>query len=288
MIYHDIWIPLWAIYSSIAVLGLCLGSFLNVVIYRLPKQLHNAWQHEARAILLLPKLSHNHFNLCVPRSHCPHCRHPLVWRDNIPVISYLSLKGRCRYCMQKIAWHYPIIELLSAGTAIFLVWHFGMTWQALTAYIFSMIILSLSAIDFKYLLLPDTLTLSLLWLGLLVNLQSTFANTQAAILGAVLGYGGLRFIAEIFSLITKKEGLGLGDCKLLAALGAWLGWQLLPFIVFGSAILGLLAGGSLILFRRHTFKQALPYGPYLAAMGWLMLIWGQSTTNFYWQFLLHQ
>ena len=264
------------------VLGLIIGSFLNVVIYRLPLMLYQAWQTQAGTLhtanqINLPAT----FNLSLPHSHCPNCQHQLHWWENIPLISYIALKGHCLNCKQYVSIRYPLIELLTALLSIYLTWHYGFNIKLLATLLFTWILLTLAFIDLSEKILPDILTISLLWLGLLCNLNGLFTDISSAIIGAIVGYLFLWIIAFTFHKITHKEGLGLGDCKLLAAIGAWLGWQLLPMVVLIASLLGTVIGITLIALNKLNRQTPIPFGPYLAIAGWISLLWGSIILKHY-------
>lgn len=254
------------------IFGLLIGSFLNVVIYRLPRQMEHDW-----AVQCGQALSGSRPNLAGPGSQCPECGHPLAWFENIPVLSFILQRGRCRACAVRIPWRYPLVELASAGLALAAVWAFGTTLEAGLVMSFLWTLLVLAAIDARTLLLPDRLTLGLLWAGLLANALGYWGVVPLAdaVLGAVAGYASLAGVAWGYARLTGREGMGMGDAKLLAALGAWLGWMVLPLIVLLASLLALLAGG-LALWRgqadRHT---ALPFGPFLAMAGAAGIFWGE-------------
>jgi len=252
---------MWLLTFIIMLVALCIGGFINVVIYRLP-------------LMVIPNQSNTEspFNLAVPRSHCPKCKHRITWRETIPILSYLLQKGQCRYCQHTISKHYPCIELLTALLALGCFWTWGFSITAVCAFAFSVGLLTLSYIDAKHLILPDQLTLGLLWLGLSINLYATgFANIQDAVLGTIVGYLSLWLIYFIHRKITGKEGLGYGDFKLLACLGAWLGWQALPWILFLASLLGLCYGLYGMYRHSHTWHKPLPFGPFLAFSGWSIM-----------------
>lgn len=258
-----------------SVIGLLTGSFLSVVIHRLPKMMQreadNYLAHESGR-----RLPHtDRYDLWTPRSACPHCAAPIAWADNLPVLSYLLLRGRCRRCRKTIPLRYPAVESLSALLAGWLGWRFGLGVTGLAALTFAFVLITLSFIDAQTRLLPDSLTLPLLWLGLLVNLGSVFSPLRDAVIGAAAGYLVLWMIYWIFRLATGKEGIGYGDFKLLAALGAWLGWQALPIILLLSSCLAAAVGIALVVMRKTAVSQPLPFGPYLAAAGMLALLCGE-------------
>jgi leader peptidase (prepilin peptidase)/N-methyltransferase len=260
--------------------GLLIGSFLNVVIYRIPKMMQresdNYVAHESGK-----ELPHtDRFNLMVPRSACPHCGHQITALENIPVISYLALRGKCSACKARIPARYPLIELATGALSALLVWRFGSGWMGLATLFFAWSLLAMTFIDFDTQLLPDDLTYPLLWVGLLVNLNGMFVPLQEAVIGAAAGYLVLWGIYWLFKLATGKEGMGYGDFKLLAALGAWLGWTMLPTIVLLSSVVGAVVGISLILFGGHKRGKPIPFGPYLAAAGLIALLYGAPISRY--------
>ena len=256
--------------------GLCIGSFLNVVIHRLPIMLMRAWRREAAAELGAPHAGDDPlvepFNLAVPRSHCPACGEPVKALDNIPIISWIRLRGRCAGCAAPISLRYPLVELLGALAALAAALAFGLTWTALAAAVFLWALIALACIDLESGLLPDQLTLPLLWCGLLVNVPGVFAPLASAVVGAAAGYLLLWTTYWGFKLVTGKEGMGYGDFKLLAAIGAWLGWQALPAVVLLAAIAGILYALPPILMGRRDRNAPIRFGPFLAAAGSLALI----------------
>jgi len=265
--------------------GLCVGSFLNVVIHRLPLMMERDWRLQCAELMAQEPASNpqmtSPFNLMVPRSRCPHCEHSIGALENIPVLSYVLLRGRCSNCKTPISIRYPAIELLGGLLSVMILWHFGLNWQAGGALLLSFSLLALAAIDFDTQLLPDSITLPLLWGGLLFNLTATFVPLTEAVLGAVAGYLSLWSIYWLFKLVTGKEGMGYGDFKLLAALGAWLGWSLLPAIILLSSAVGAVVGVSMILIRGHDRQIPIPFGPYLAIAGWICLMWGNQLADLY-------
>lgn len=267
-----------------AILGLSIGSFLNVVIYRLPVLLQNNWKAQCRELLCLEKPAtetSKPFNLIWPRSQCPQCQHALRALENVPLISYLLLKGKCAYCHKPISWRYPVVELLTAVLTIFLAWHYGISWHMLAATLFTYSLICLTFIDLDHQILPDNITLPLVWLGLTVNLFSLFTDIHSAVIGSIAGYLSLWSVNALFKLLTGRTGMGNGDFKLLAAIGAWLGWQSLPFIILLSSLLGAIVGVTWLVANRYHRYTPIPFGPYLAIIGWIGLIWGQSLTQFY-------
>lgn len=264
-------------------LGLCVGSFLNVVIHRLPRMMEREWQAQCAELRgETPSTAEAPLSLSRPRSRCPHCGHPISALENIPLLSYLLiLRGKCSGCGQAISPRYPLVELLSGLLSAYAAWHFGPTLQAAGALLLIWALIALSFIDLDTQLLPDSITLPLLWLGLLFNLMRTYADTDGAVIGAMAGYLSLWSIFWLFKLATGKEGMGYGDFKLLAALGAWLGWSMLPVIVLLSSLVGAAAGIALIALARHGRNVPIPFGPYLAAAGIIALFWGQELTRNY-------
>ena len=270
------------------ILGLLVGSFLNVVIYRLPKMMENEWRVQcaelASATDPAPVQVTNDkpaYNLVVPRSACPGCGHQITAIENIPIISYLALGAKCRSCKRKISPRYPIVEGLTALFSGIIVWHFGFGLAGISALILLWGLIALTFIDADTQLLPDSITLPLLWLGLIVNINGTFTDLRSAVLGAVFGYLALWSVYWMFKLVTKKEGMGYGDFKLLAAIGAWLGWQVLPIVILLSSVVGAIVGIVLILLARLGRNIPLPFGPYLAMAGFIALIWGQQIMDRY-------
>ncbi|MDM8558142.1 A24 family peptidase [Candidatus Parabeggiatoa sp. HSG14] len=293
----------------VGILGLIVGSFLNVVIYRLPIMMECSFQQECaefyqynnnidnfKKLIFLKKLgleprrirqlfiatnfnvtSPKHcesFNLWMPRSRCPHCGHLITALENIPIISFIWQRGQCTACHQAISLRYPLVEALSAILAVSIAYRFGFGWPLLGALALTWALLAASLIDFDHQLLPDSITLPLLWLGLFCNLFGLYTDIISAIIGAMAGYLLLWSVYWLFKLVTKKEGMGYGDFKLLAMLGAFLGWQQLPFIIFMSSLVGAVVGIFLVLRRGHDKNVPIPYGPYLAAAGWISLLWG--------------
>lgn len=263
-------------------LGMCVGSFLNVVVHRLPKMMEQDWHRQCADLRGEPPPDEEVLNLARPRSRCPQCGHRISAIENIPLLSYLLiLRGRCSGCGCRISPRYPAIEALTGCLSAYAVWHFGPGLAAVGALVFVWTLVALTFIDFDTQLLPDSITLPLLWIGLLFNLADTYASIDAAVIGAIAGYLTLWSVFWLFKLATGKEGMGYGDFKLLAALGAWLGWQLLPAIILLSSLVGACVGITLILFARHGRNVPIPFGPYLAAAGLIALFWGQTLTETY-------
>jgi leader peptidase (prepilin peptidase) / N-methyltransferase len=274
---------------SMTLLGLIVGSFLNVVIHRLPIMMQRGWEAECRAffgetdgrqhsIEARPEAA---FNLIVPRSQCPHCGHDIRAVENIPVISYLALRGRCSQCHAPISAQYPAVEALTAALSLLAAWRYGYGWETLAALALTWALIALAGIDLKTKLLPDAITLPVLWLGLLANMAGLFTDLQSAVLGAVFGYLSLWGVYQLFKLLTGKEGMGYGDFKLLAMLGAWTGWQALPLIILLSSLVGAIVGVGLIAFKGRDRNIPIPFGPYLAAAGWIAFMWGPQITEWY-------
>jgi len=266
-------------------LGLMVGSFLNVVIHRLPKMLERGWQAQCAELRGETVAASAPYNLVVPRSACPHCNHAIGAWENIPVFSYLYLRGKCKACGASISPRYPIVEATTALLCAYAAWHFGFGAAAVGALLLIWALVALTAIDFDTQLLPDDITLPLLWLGLLFNLFGVFTTLSDAVLGAVFGYLMLWGVYWLFKLVTGKEGMGYGDFKLLAALGAWLGWQMLPLIVLLSSLVGAVVGITLIIVLKRGRNIPIPFGPYLAGGGLIALFWGVGLTQNYLQML---
>ncbi|GIZ11640.1 A24 family peptidase [Pseudomonas sp. NCCP-436] len=265
-----------------ALLGLLVGSFLNVVIYRLPIMLQRDWRVQAREVLDLPaEPQRATFNLLLPNSSCPHCGHEIRSWENIPLISYLLLRGRCAGCRVPISKRYPLVELTSGLLAAYIAWHFGFGWQAGAMLLLVWGLLAMSMIDADHQLLPDALVLPLLWLGLIVNHFGLFTSLDSALWGAIAGYLSLWSVYWLFRLITGKEGMGHGDFKLLAMLGAWGGWQILPLTVLLSSLVGAVLGMILLRLRGSDTGTPIPFGPYLAIAGLIALLWGDVITGSY-------
>ncbi len=276
-------VPPWLFVLSTGVLGLVVGSFLNVVIHRLPRMMQRDWRAECRELLELPDESAEplRFNLLVPRSRCPHCGHAITALENIPLLSYLALRGKCSACGARISPRYPAVELLTALLSMTVAAHFGLGWVSAAALVLTWALIALTFIDLDHQLLPDSITLPLLWGGLLLSLSGVFVDSQSAIIGAAAGYLSLWAVYWLFKWVTGKEGIGQGDFKLLALLGAWLGWQALPVVILLSSLAGAVVGLCMVLFLGRDKNIPIPFGPYLAAAGWLALIWGQELTGAY-------
>lgn len=270
--------------ALVAWLGLMVGSFLNVVIYRLPIMMQHNWRRECREFLQLPQEEPvATVNLLWPGSHCPHCQTPIKAHQNIPLLSYCLLKGRCAHCGHAIAKRYPLIEAFTGICSALVAWRLGWDWSLLFGLLLTWSLIALSFIDIDQHLLPDSITLPLTWLGLMLSLFNIYSNSHDSIVGAVAGYLSLWSVYWSFKLLTGKEGMGYGDFKLLAMFGAWLGWQVLPLIILLSSLVGAVIGVALIVFGRHEMAKPMPFGPYLAAAGWLALLWGDSINRLYLQ-----
>jgi leader peptidase (prepilin peptidase) / N-methyltransferase len=266
----------WLFYTYVTILGLLIGSFLNVVIYRLPVMMENSYKDEYSEYFYpdkeLPK--REKFNLMFPRSRCPNCGHKITAWENIPVISFLVLRGKCHGCGQPISWRYPLVEAFTGLISLILALHFGPTIQLVGALILVWSLIAVSGIDYDKMIIPDEIVFPILWLGVLLNLNNTYVSIQQSIYGAVLGYLVLWGFYWMFKLITGKEGMGYGDFKLVACLGAWLGSNMLFAIIVGSAFLGAVIGGSYIIFKSKSSNKQIPFGPYIAVSGFLVL-WGK-------------
>lgn len=291
----------------VGLFSLAVGSFLNVVIHRLPVMMHKTWRSQCIELLsddeppadsaTIPKGTaedsskatpeapplekKEKYNIVVPRSACPQCGHKITAAENIPIISYLMLKGKCSNCKTPISKRYPIIEFFTMLLSIIVAWKFGFSWQCAAALLLTWALICASVIDFDHKLLPDDITLPFLWIGILLNLFGLFTASQASIIGAIAGYLSLWSVYWVFKLLTGKEGMGYGDFKLLAVFGAWLGWQSLPGIILLSSFVGAVVGISLIVVKGRDKNIPIPFGPYLAAAGWIYLLWGSQLTQMY-------
>jgi leader peptidase (prepilin peptidase)/N-methyltransferase len=276
-----------ALFVVAGLLGLVVGSFLNVVAYRIPIMMERAWRAQCEELKAQPFTppanagEGKRFDLWWPPSACPGCGHAIAARHNVPVFGFLWLKGQCASCGARISPRYPIVEGFAGALALAVAYTFGPTFATVAALGFAWTLLALTLIDLDHKLLPDSLTLPLLWAGLLVNLPGTFAPLSAGVIGAAAGYLALWSVYMLFKLITGKEGMGYGDFKLLAAIGAWVGWQLLPVVILLSAVVGSVVGIALIVFGGRSSQTAIPFGPYLAAAGFIALLWGERLVQFY-------
>ncbi len=266
---------------SLGVIGLLVGSFLNVVIHRLPKMMERDWRCQCAELRGEEIPDNEPLSLAKPRSRCPQCGHPITALENIPVISWIALRGRCSACKTPISPRYPIVEALTGLLSAYAAAHFGYGWAAVGGIVMIWCLIALTFIDFDTQLLPDSITLPLLWTGLLFNLFGTFTDLQSAVIGAIGGYLSLWSVYWGFKLTTGKEGMGYGDFKLLAAIGAWLGWQILPLTILLSSLVGAVVGICLIILAKRGRNVPIPFGPYLAAAGLLALFWGKELTQTY-------
>lgn len=266
----------WELPALAGLLGLMVGSFLNVVVYRLPLMLERSWRRDCEQFLHLQPLEPpaDPFNLARPRSHCIHCGALIPWWNNLPVISYVLLRGRCGACKAAIAWRYPALEFITSVLSVIVVWRFDATLQASAGLLLTWTLLALSVIDLEKQLLPDCITLPMLWLGLLSSVFDVYADSHSSIVGAAMGYLSLWLVYWLFKGVTGKEGMGYGDFKLLALLGAWLGWSVLPWVILMSSLSGAVVGGVLMLLGYHQRGQPMPFGPFIALAGWVVLVWG--------------
>jgi leader peptidase (prepilin peptidase)/N-methyltransferase len=278
-------------YLSIALLSLIVGSFLNVVVYRLPKMLEREWYGECREFLGeevkdIPLKHLPEMNLSKPDSTCPKCGHKIRFYENIPVLSWLFLKGKCGQCKNAISMRYPLVESATAILSVIIAIHYGPTLNTAFLLILTWGLIALTLIDLDHMLLPDQIVMPLLWFGLLINLNGTFVSINDAVIGAAVGYMSLFSVFWLFKLITGKEGMGFGDFKLFALFGAWIGWQLLPILILMASLVGAIVGISLMVFKNHQREQAIPFGPYLAVAGWITILWGQNIWSWYLGYLI--
>jgi leader peptidase (prepilin peptidase)/N-methyltransferase len=269
-------------FASVFILGLCVGSFLNVVVYRMPVMMQTEWRRDCLAFLEQPaEPEQDKFNLILPRSRCGNCGHAITAIENIPVLSYLFLGGKCRGCKTRISIQYPLVELFTALVSVVVAWRFGVSLQTLAALLLSWCLIAASGIDIGHKLLPDTITLPLLWFGLFLGLFNVFVDLESSVIGAICGYLSLWIVFIVFKKITGKEGMGHGDFKLLAMLGAWTGWEMLFVVILTSSLVGSLVGVSMILMKKTSRETQIPFGPYLAGAGWITLLWGPEILAFY-------
>lgn len=295
----------YVFYSLVILFSLVIGSFLNVVIHRLPKMLQQEWTQDCKAFLAqedtqkedqnnnkheddntADSLNHPNITLSTPHSSCPHCNHKIRFYENIPVLSWLFLQGKCSQCKKAISIRYPLVETFTAALSVVVAYYYGPTLLTLALLLLTWGLVCLTLIDFDHMLLPDQITLPLLWLGLLVNLDASLVSLHDAVIGAVVGYMSLYSIFWLFKLITGKEGMGYGDFKLVALFGAWMGWQLLPLLILMASLVGAIVGISLMAFKGHQREQAIPFGPYLAIAGWITLLWGDALWGWYLSYLV--
>lgn len=282
----------WAFNLTVLILGLLVGSFLNVVIYRLPIMMQREWRSDCLEFLNLIKEKQSDeekqeepLNLVLPRSRCGECGHQITSLENIPIISYLFLKGKCSSCKTHISIQYPLVELFTGLVSLAIALHFGVSVQTAFALLFSWSLIAASGIDIGHKLLPDTITLPLMWLGILLGFFNIFVDLETSIIGAMAGYMSLWSVYIVFKVITGKEGMGHGDFKLLAMLGAWMGWKLLFVIILTSSLVGAIVGISMIVLKKTSRSTQIPFGPYLAAAGWISLLYGDQLNRFYFSFL---
>ncbi|WP_289847634.1 A24 family peptidase [Colwellia sp. D2M02] len=273
-------------YLSVALISLSVGSFLNVVIYRLPKMMEYTWYQECREFLAdevkdVKAKKLEKVTLSTPVSTCPHCQHKIRFYENIPLVSWLVLRGKCSQCKQSISSRYPLVELSTALLSLVVAAHYGPSIETLYVLLLTWGLVALTMIDFDHMLLPDQITLPLLWFGLLININGTFVPLTDAVIGAAAGYMSLFCVFWLFKLLTGKEGMGFGDFKLLAVFGAWAGWQLLPILILMASVVGAIIGITLMLFKNHQKDQGIPFGPYLAIAGWITLLWGNNLWSWY-------
>ena len=281
----------WLFVAVVFAFCLVIGSFLNVVIHRLPLMMERDWREQCEEMMQNPpevELPQGRFNLVVPRSRCPSCGTMIKAWQNIPVISYLLLGGRCGKCRKSISARYPVVEMLTAVLAAMCAWRFGFGWEAAMAIVMTLALVPIALIDADTQLIPDSIVLPLMWIGLAMSLyypmagaDTLFLSPSEAIIGAMAGYLSLWSVYWMFKLVTGKDGMGYGDFKLLAALGAWLGWQQLPMIILMSAVVGAVVGIALMASRKHERSVPIPFGPYLAAAGWITMLWGDVIKNTY-------
>jgi leader peptidase (prepilin peptidase)/N-methyltransferase len=270
---------LWAVLSGL--LGLMLGSFINVVVHRLPVMMQREWQSQCAELRGEMSPDQTPYNLLLPASACPACGHGIRWYENVPVLSWLLLRGKCSSCGVAISSRYPIVEALTGIITAYAAWYFGFSWQAAGAFVLIWSLIALTFIDLDTYYLPDNITLPLLWLGLLANINGAFVSLNSAVIGAIAGYLVLWTVYQLFRLLTGKEGMGFGDFKLNAALGAWLGWTMLPLIILLSSLIGAMIGIGMIVLGGHDRAKPIPFGPYLAVAGVVALFWGKSLLAFY-------
>lgn len=269
-------------YTFVVLVGLSIGSFLNVVIYRFPIMLENDWKSQCRELLELEQPDNEPaVTLSSPASTCPSCGHKIRAWENIPLLSYLFLKGRCSSCKTKISIQYPMIELLTGILSLAVAYKFGVSWQTLFALILTWSLIAMSVIDIHKQILPDDISLPVLWLGLLLSVFSIYIDSATSITGAAVGYLILWSVYQLFKLLTGKEGMGYGDFKLLALFGAWFGWKYIPLIIILSSATGAIIGISMMVFNKHERNTPIPFGPYLATAGWISMMWGDQIINWY-------
>ena len=271
----------WLYITTCVLLGLCVGSFLNVVIHRLPKIMETRWRAECAELNGQELPTPERYNLVVPRSRCPSCGHAIGVFENIPLLSYIALAGKCSACRARISPRYPVVEALTGALTGYIAWHFGFTFAAAAAMYFTWTMIALAFIDLDTFYLPDDLTLPLVWAGLIFSLAGGYTDLSSAVIGAAGGYLSLWLVFWLFKLVTGKEGMGYGDFKLLAAIGAWLGWKMLPLVILLSSFAGAIVGIALIILARRGRNVPIPFGPYLAIAGLTALFHGEALTRRY-------
>jgi leader peptidase (prepilin peptidase)/N-methyltransferase len=270
------------LYAGVFLFGAIIGSFLNVVILRIPPLLEYDWQRQCRELLELDKSDQARPpGIVMSRSRCPKCGQGIKSYQNIPLLSYLLLRGKCSACKARISFRYPLVEFITAVAFVITIWHFGLNLQGLTALFLTALLIAMAGIDIDHQLLPDNMTIPLMWSGILISFWSVHTDLSSSVTGAVAGYLVLWTIYHLFRILTGKEGMGYGDFKLLAALGAWMGWQMLPLIVLLSSVVGAVVGLILIATGRLKKDRPMPFGPFIAAAGWIALIWGEHIIDFY-------
>ena len=270
------------LYAGVFLFGAIIGSFLNVVILRIPPLLEYDWQRQCRELLELDKSDQaSPPGIVISRSRCPKCGQSIKSYENIPLLSYLLLRGKCSACKARISFRYPLVEFITAVAFVVTIWHFGLNLQGLTALFLTALLIAMAGIDIDHQLLPDNMTIPLMWSGILISFWSVHTDLSSSVTGAVAGYLVLWTIYHLFRILTGKEGMGYGDFKLLAALGAWMGWQMLPLIVLLSSVVGAVVGLILIATGRLKKDRPMPFGPFIAAAGWIALIWGEDIIDFY-------
>ncbi len=271
--------------AAVATMALAIGSFLNVVIHRLPKMLERQWRDELTELNGQEIAAAPRYNLMVPRSACPACNHPIGALENIPLVSYVVLRGKCSACRTGISPRYPFVEALTGVLSGYVAWRYGFSWHTLAALVFVWSMIALAFIDLDTFYLPDDITLPLVWAGLIANMAGLFVDLQSAVIGAIAGYLALWVVFWSYKFATGKDGMGYGDFKLLAAIGAWLGWKMLPVVILLSSLVGAIVGISLIVFARHGRDVPIPFGPYLVLGGLIALFWGDQLLQYYLQTL---
>ena len=270
------------LYAGVFVFGAVIGSFLNVVILRIPPLLEYDWRCQCRELLEQDNSDEvRPPGIVIARSRCPKCGHSIKAHENIPVLSYLLLRGKCSACKARISFRYPLVELITAIAFVITIWHFGPNLQGLTALFLTALLVALAGIDIDHQLLPDNMTIPLMWAGIVISFWSVHTDLASSVTGAIAGYLILWSVYHVFRLLTGKEGMGYGDFKLLAALGAWMGWQMLPLIVLLSSVVGAVVGLILMSTGQLKKDKPMPFGPFIAAAGWIALIWGEQIINLY-------